>query len=90
MKITSQAKKVFIDYIKNHIVAQQHEIKCDKITNIRNNIDTYFEVELQEKEHKDVVEMIKRNNNIMSVAIMRHWISENYNEIYVKKKLTCD
>ena len=90
MIITPHAKSLFIDYIKNHIIAKKHETKCSKINNIINDIDSYFDFELKEKDHKDIVAMIIKNKGVMSANIMRRWISENYNENYIKKTIDCD
>jgi len=90
IRITPGAKEEFISYINSHIKAKKHEIKCSKISNITENIDEYFQIELKEKDHKDIVQMIKKNKNVFSKPIMKKWIIENYNENYIEKNKSCD
>lgn len=87
--ITPDAKREFIKYINSHEKAKEHETLCSKIPNIIENIDDYFKFELTEKDHTDVVEMIKENNGIFSKRIMRRWIKENYHENYIENNKEC-
>ena len=75
-RITSHAKKEFINYMDHHKKALKRETMCSGIHDIRNNIEDYFIVELREREHHDVYSMIKHNNNVFGVKAMRKWISE--------------
>ena len=87
--ITDEAKELFIDYIKTHSKSKLHEEKCSEL-DIIHNIDRYFEIELKEEDHKDIVDMIKNNNNMMDAIIMKKWIKENYKENYIENKVNCD
>jgi multidrug transporter EmrE-like cation transporter len=90
LQITEGAKSVFVKYINSHKKAKTHEAKCSKIKDITGNIYDYFNIELSEKEHSDVVKMIKKNNGIMTKTMMKRWIKENYRENYVENETRCD
>jgi len=89
IKITSDAEKEFINYIQMHEVATEREQRCSGIIDLINNIDAYFEFELKASAHKEVLNMIKANNNIMTKEIMDRWVWENYVENYIKKDHGC-
>ena len=68
----------------------KHEIKCSGIEDITKYIHEYFIFELKEPDHKDVRRMIRKNRGIMTEAIMKRWIEENYHKNYIEKKKGCD
>lgn len=88
--ISYEAKQAFFEYIHTHYKAKEHEIRCSKIVNLTKNIEEYFKKELKEEDHKDIVDMINKNKGIFSESIMKQWIKENYNEIYIKEKTGCN
>jgi hypothetical protein len=83
--ITSDAKKEFIKYMKKHSKAKKSEEKCSGLDIIK-NIDKYFEIELYEENHSNILKLVKENNYVMSKEIMKLWTSQNYYEIYVQNK----
>ena len=89
-EITKNAKAMFIDYITSHPEAYQKEVKCSGICNLERYVKQYFDIELHEKDHADVVQMISDNDGIMDTRIMWHWIKENFTEVYIKKEYQCD
>jgi hypothetical protein len=89
VKITPEAEQEFINYIKMHEVAEEHEVRCSGIADLINNIDTYFEYKLKDSIHKEVISMLRSNNNTMTKEIMDRWVWENYVENYIKKNHAC-
>jgi hypothetical protein len=88
--ITPVAKNEFINYMKSHRRAMKHETKCSGIEDIITNIYEYFIFELNGSRHKDVLRMIKKNRGIITEAIMKRWIEDNYHKNYIEKKKGCD
>jgi hypothetical protein len=89
MIITQAAKNEFKLYINSFKLSKLHETQCSKISDIIKYIDDYFDIELKEHSHRDVLLMIKKNNGVMSKKIMRWWITENYKENYIDNKGGC-
>jgi hypothetical protein len=90
LMITPIAKNEFIEYMKSHRKAMKHEIKCSGIEDITKYIHEYFIFELKERDHKDVLRMIRKNRGIMTEVIMKRWIEENYHKNYIEKKKGCE
>jgi hypothetical protein len=87
MLITSAAKKEFKLYINLNKKNKIHESKSSKVSNIIKNIYDYFEIELKESNHINIVNLLNNNNNIMTKEIMLLWILEEKAEIYVEDKI---
>ena len=62
----------------------KHETKCSGIEDIITNIYEYFIFELNGSRHKDVLRMIKKNRGIITEAIMKRWIEDNYHKNYIE------
>jgi hypothetical protein len=87
--ITNESKQLFLEYINSHPEAAEHEKHCSGINDL-SKVDEYFAIELLEEDHRDVLEAIRKNNNVFSTPLMKRWIAENYQENYVERKAECD
>jgi hypothetical protein len=87
MLITSAAKKEFKLYINLNKKNKIHESNSSKVSNIIKNIYDYFEIELKESNHINIVNLLNNNNNIMTKEIMLLWILEEKAEIYVEDQI---
>jgi len=87
MLITSAAKKEFKLYITLNKKNKIHESNSSKVSNIIKNIYDYFEIELKESNHINIVNLLNNNNNIMTKEIMLLWILEEKAEIYVEDNI---
>lgn len=88
--ITPDAKSLFTNYISSHELVRNRESKCSGLPDITADINKYFEIELQEKDHADVLEAIIRDNGEFDAPKMQRWIDENYDEIYKRGELECE
>ena len=84
MLITNAAKKEFKLYINLNKKNNIHESKSSNVSNIIKNIYKYFEIELKESNHTNIVKLLVNNNNIMTKEIMLLWILEEKAELYVE------
>ena len=89
LKITDEAQTLFSTYIKKHEIAAEHERRCSGIQDL-SRIKDYFQIELLEEDHRDVLGMIQKNNMVFNDKMMQRWIEENYRENYIEKKTTCE
>lgn len=89
--ITDGAAAVFRAYIESHPVAAEHETRCSGIdVTDPARIADYFAIELRERDHADVRDMIRERGGTFDADCMRAWRDENYRENYVLRKRGCD
>lgn len=84
--VTSEARTAFISYLDKHGKASKHEINEHGITDIKNNLTEFFNKELKEPFHKEILYDVIKNNGIMTLTMMLSWIEENYYQLAIKSK----
>ena len=83
-KVTPESRAAFISYLDKHEKALKHEINEHGVTDIRNNVTEFFNRELKEPFHKEILYDVVRNNGVMTLTMMLSWIEENYYQLTIK------